>query len=47
MEDAPQLPSGYPVMMLLSTVPPLFFNKMDPLVDAAQQRDKESHAKAA
>ena len=33
--QAPQLPAGYPAMMLLATVPPLFFRVMDPLVDAA------------
>lgn len=32
MEDAPQLPTGYPGMMLLSLVPPLFFIVMNPRV---------------
>lgn len=32
MEDAPQLPTGYPGMMLLSLVPPLFFAVMNPRV---------------
>lgn len=31
-EDAPNLPAGYPAMMLLSLVPPLFFKVMDPKV---------------
>ena len=31
--DAPQLPMGYPAMILLSLVPPLFFSVMDPAVD--------------
>jgi alkane 1-monooxygenase len=29
MEEAPQLPAGYPAMMLLSLVPPLWFKVMD------------------
>lgn len=32
MEDAPQLPTGYPGMMLLSLFPPLFFAVMNPRV---------------
>ena len=31
--EAPQLPTGYPGMILLSLVPPLFFRVMDPLLD--------------
>jgi len=31
--EAPQLPTGYPGMILLSMVPPLFFRVMDPLVE--------------
>ena len=34
--DAPQLPAGYPAMMILSLCPPLFFRVMDPLVDSLQ-----------
>lgn len=33
MEDAPQLPTGYPGMMLLAAVPPLFFAVMNHRVD--------------
>lgn len=33
MEEAPQLPTGYPGMMLLSLVPPLYFAVMNPRVD--------------
>lgn len=33
MDEAPQLPTGYPGMMLLALVPPLFFSVMDPKVD--------------
>lgn len=32
--QAPQLPAGYPAMMLLSTLPPLYFKVMNPLVEA-------------
>lgn len=32
IEDAPQLPAGYPAMMLLATVPPAFRKVMDPRV---------------
>jgi len=34
-DEAPQLPAGYPGMMLLSVVPPLFFRVMDPRVERA------------
>lgn len=33
-EDTPQLPTGYPGMIVLSFCPPLFFAVMDPRVDA-------------
>lgn len=33
LPQAPQLPLGYPAMMVLATVPPLFFKIMDPLLD--------------
>lgn len=29
-EDAPQMPTGYPGMMILSLIPPLWFSVMDP-----------------
>ena len=32
VEDAPQLPAGYPAMVLLALVPPLWFAVMDPRV---------------
>jgi alkane 1-monooxygenase len=35
IREAPQLPAGYPVMMLLSTIPPLYFKIMNPRVDEA------------
>ena len=35
IKRAPQLPSGYPTMLLTAMVPPLFFRKMDPLVEQA------------
>jgi len=38
LEDAPQLPTGYPGMMLLSLAPPLFFGVMHPRLDALVAR---------
>lgn len=35
-DDAPQLPSGYPGMILIALFPPLWFRIMDPLVDKAK-----------
>ena len=32
MEEGPQLPTGYPGMMLLTLVPPLWFRVVDPIV---------------
>jgi len=32
-EDSPQLPSGYPGMILIALMPPLWFRIMDPLVE--------------
>lgn len=34
-EESPQLPTGYPGMVLLALLPPLWFKVMDPLVDRA------------
>jgi alkane 1-monooxygenase len=34
VEEAPQLPTGYPGTMLLSLLPSLFFRVMDPRIDA-------------
>ena len=31
--EAPQLPSGYPGMILLALVPPIWFKKMNPMLD--------------
>lgn len=36
MHEAPQLPTGYPGMMLLALVPPLFFKVMNQRVDKLQ-----------
>ncbi|MBX2802129.1 MAG: alkane 1-monooxygenase [Myxococcales bacterium] len=41
--DAPQLPLGYPTMVLMSLVPPLWFAVMNPRV-VAQQQQAESAA---
>jgi alkane 1-monooxygenase len=32
-DDSPQLPTGYPGMILLALIPPLWFKVMDPLID--------------
>lgn len=37
-EAAPELPQGYPAMMVLALVPPLWFKHMDAHVDAEQAR---------
>jgi alkane 1-monooxygenase len=36
LDGGPQLPAGYPVMILLALVPPLWRRVMDPRVDAAR-----------
>lgn len=36
IDDAPQLPAGYSAMMLLATVPPVWFRVMEPRVEAAR-----------
>ncbi len=52
-EDVPQLPGGYPAMVLLGLVPPLWFRVMDPRVAAWNRRETtgettgESHRAAA
>ena len=33
LDDSPQLPTGYPGMILLAMIPPLWFRVMNPLVD--------------
>ncbi|WP_066963850.1 alkane 1-monooxygenase [Microbulbifer sp. Q7] len=35
-DDSPQLPAGYPAMMLLACVPPAWFRVMNPRVDAVR-----------
>ncbi|MEL6345665.1 MAG: alkane 1-monooxygenase [Myxococcota bacterium] len=42
--DSPQLPTGYPGMILVSLVPPLWFRVMDPHVDAEHSRLSRAHA---
>ena len=37
-DDSPQLPTGYPGMIVLSLVPPLWFAIMDPHVAREQHR---------
>lgn len=36
-ENSPHLPAGYPAMMLLSTIPPLWFKVMNPRIQANGQ----------
>ncbi|MEQ8472274.1 MAG: alkane 1-monooxygenase [Marinoscillum sp.] len=33
MDESPQMPTGYPGMMLLATIPPLWFRVMDGMID--------------
>jgi alkane 1-monooxygenase len=35
-DESPQLPAGYPAMMILATIPPLWFRVMNPRVRALQ-----------
>lgn len=37
-DDAPQLPAGYPAMIILSLIPPLYFAIMNPLVAKTQHQ---------
>jgi alkane 1-monooxygenase len=37
-EDAPQLPSGYPGMILLALIPPLWFKLMNPIVQSWENK---------
>jgi alkane 1-monooxygenase len=39
MDESPQMPTGYPGMMLLSLIPPLWFAVMNPRVQAASHQD--------
>jgi alkane 1-monooxygenase len=36
-DEAPQMPTGYPGMMVLSTIPPLWFKIMNPKVEALRK----------
>lgn len=40
-ESGPQLPTGYPGMMILSLVPPLWFRVVNPLVEAMHREHAE------
>jgi alkane 1-monooxygenase len=46
MDDAAMLPAGYPAMMLLSLIPPLWFRVMNPRVLKIQRADDTAHGKA-
>lgn len=37
-EDSPQMPTGYPGMIVMALFPPLWFRVMDPVVDRETQR---------
>lgn len=41
IDHAPQFPTGYPGMLILSTVPPLFFRIMHPRLQAMVQRERD------
>jgi alkane 1-monooxygenase len=43
-DDTPQMPTGYPGMMLLSIFPPLWFKIMNPKVDAIMQGNQHEIA---
>lgn len=36
-EDSPQLPTGYPGMVLMALLPPLWFHVMNPRVERLRQ----------
>ena len=38
-EEGPQLPTGYPGMMILSLVPPLWFRTVDPIIARLAEKD--------
>ena len=40
MDDSPQMPTGYPGMMLLSAVPPLWFSLMNPKVHEINEKKR-------
>ena len=46
-EDAPQMPTGYPGMMLLSLVPPAWFYIMNRKIRQWQERKNPSHMQGA
>ena len=40
LDESPQLPTGYPGMMLLSLVPPVWFKVVNPLIAEINQRQR-------
>ncbi len=40
MDNSPQMPTGYPGMMILSTIPPLWFSIMNPMVHKINEEKK-------
>lgn len=37
-DEAPQLPAGYPAMILLALIPPIYFKIMNPMISKIQQQ---------
>ena len=46
-DDSPQMPTGYPGMIMLSLVPPLWFAVMNPRVNRLREKYPEHLAVAA
>jgi len=46
-DDSPQMPTGYPGMIMLSLVPPLWFAVMNPRVRKLREQYPEDLAVAA
>lgn len=46
-EEAPQMPAGYPAMVLLATVPPLWFAVMNPRARRVMGEDGATLASVA
>lgn len=42
-DESPQMPTGYPGMMILALIPPLWFRLMHPKIDQLQSQIRSSH----
>jgi alkane 1-monooxygenase len=40
-DESPQLPAGYPTMVLIALIPPLWFRIMNPLLEAWEKRVRQ------